>query len=59
MAVLEGVAIVYARSRSGIALEFVLDEGGEFEIGELQQLDRLQQLGRHHQGLSLTHDELR
>ena len=37
-----------------VALEFGLDIGGEIEMGELQQLDRLQQLRRHHQGLALA-----
>ena len=40
-------------------VERMLDEGGEFEMGELQQLDRLQQLRRHHQGLALPHHEPR
>ncbi len=37
-----------------ISLELLLDIGGELEIGELQQLDGLLQLGRHHQGLPLA-----
>ena len=37
-----------------IAFEFALDKGLQFEIGHLQQLDRLLQLRRHHQGLSLA-----
>ena len=37
-----------------IALELSLDIGGEVEIRELQQLDGLHQLRRHHQGLALT-----
>ena len=32
-----------------IALQLLLDEGADLEIGELQQLDRLPQLRRHHQ----------
>ena len=42
-----------------IALEFVLDIGGKFDIGQLQKLDRLQELRRHHHRLALTHDEFR
>lgn len=37
-----------------IALEFTLDEILEFEMRQLQKLDRLQQLRRHHQGLALA-----
>ncbi len=36
-----------------IALQFGLDIGDEVEIGELQQLDGLHQLRRHHQSLAL------
>ena len=36
-----------------IALELALDIVGEFEIRQLQQLDRLLQLRRHDQGLAL------
>ena len=37
-----------------IALQFLLDEGRKVEIGQLQQLDRLHQLRRHHQRLGLA-----
>ena len=37
-----------------IALQFLLDEGREVEIRQLQQLDRLHQLRRHHQRLRLA-----
>ena len=37
-----------------IPLDFLIYITGEFEIGELQQLDRLLQLRRHHKGLSLA-----
>ena len=37
-----------------IALQFVFDEGGEVEVGQLQELDRLHQLRRHHQRLRLA-----
>ncbi len=37
-----------------IAFELALDIGGEIEAGELQQLDGLHQLRRHHQGLALA-----
>ena len=36
-----------------IALEFRFHVGGEVEIGELQQLDGLHQLRRHHERLAL------
>ena len=36
-----------------IALELALDIFGQFEIRQLQQLDRLLQLRRHDQGLAL------
>ena len=44
--------------QQGVAFEFLLDEGGQFQIGELQKLDRLQKLRSHDQGLSLAHHEL-
>ena len=37
-----------------ILFELLLDEGIELQVGELQQLDRLLQLRRHHQGLGGT-----
>ena len=37
-----------------ILLEFGFDIGGKIETGELQQLDGLQQLRRHHQRLALA-----
>ena len=37
-----------------IALQFLLDEGREVEIRQLQQLDRLHQLRRHNQRLRLA-----
>ena len=40
-----------------VALELVLDVGGEFDIGQLQKLDRLQELRRHHHRLALTHHQ--
>ena len=40
-------------------LDLALDEIGELEIGELQQLDRLLQLRRHDQELGLTQVEPR
>ena len=53
------VVAVVGALQQGIAVELVLYEGGEFEMRELQQLDRLQQLRRHHQGLALPHHEPR
>ncbi len=37
-----------------IALEFLVDEGLQFHVGHLQQLDGLLQLRRHDQGLALA-----
>ena len=37
-----------------VPFELFFDEGGEVEIGQLQQLDRLHQLRRHHQRLGLA-----
>jgi hypothetical protein len=50
------------RRMSGLADGFAAtardaDVGGEVEVGELQKLDRLQELRRHHQGLALAHLE--
>jgi hypothetical protein len=36
-----------------IALELGFDEGDQLHVGELQQLDRLLQLRRHHQTVAL------
>ena len=41
-----------------VALELALDIGDEVEVGELQQLDGLHQLRRHHQRLALPQFEL-
>ena len=38
-----------------VLLELALDVGRQLEIAQLQQLDRLLQLRRHHQSLALTH----
>ena len=46
------VALVALEQR--VALELGLDIGDEVEIGELQQLDGLHQLRRHHQRLALA-----
>ena len=37
-----------------VALELFLDKGGDLEIGELEQLDGLTQLRRHHQRLRVS-----
>ena len=37
-----------------IALQLLLDEGGQVQVRQLQQLDRLHQLRRHHQRLRLA-----
>src|SRR5262249_4087246 len=44
---------VAAALEQGIFFEFVLDIGDEVEIGQLQQLDRLHQLRRHHERMAL------
>ena len=36
-----------------VALKLGVDVGGEVEVGELQQLDRLHELRRHHERLAL------
>src|SRR5262249_14322615 len=38
----------------GIALKLILHIARQVQIGELQQLDRLHQLRRHHQGMALA-----
>ena len=38
-----------------IALKLAFDEFLKLDVGKLQQLDRLLQLRRHHQGLALAH----
>ena len=48
-----------SRSSSGLRSSSLLDIFGQFEIGKLQQLDRLLQLRRHHQGLALPDLQLR
>ncbi len=40
-----------------IALELLIDERRKLHLGKLQQLDRLLQLRRHHQGLRLAQIE--
>ena len=42
-----------------VLFEFLLDEGGELEMRELQQLDGLLKLRRHCQGLARSQDETR
>ena len=46
---------ILAALKQRVALNFFGDEFGQFDIGKLQQLDRLLQLRRHHQGLPLAH----
>jgi len=40
-----------------IPLQLLVDEAGDLDVGVLQQLDRLTQLRRHHQGLRLAEIE--
>ena len=42
-----------------VLFEFLLDESRQFEMRELQQLDRLLKLRRHCQGLARSQDETR
>src|SRR5262249_38807593 len=51
--------LAFARAlQQRIALELVLHVGGEVEIGQLQQLDRLHELRRHHERLALADQQL-
>jgi len=45
--------------QQGVLFQLLLDEGGELEMRELQQLDGLLQLWRHCQGLARSQDETR
>ena len=48
------VAVVFAGAlEQRIALELPLDIGGQIQVRELQQLDGLHQLRRHHERLAL------
>ena len=49
-----GGSVFFVAVEQRIALEFGIDEFIEFEIGELQQLDRLLQLRRHDELLALA-----
>ena len=49
-----GVVLRLGALEQRIALDLLVDEALEFEMGELQQLDRLHQLRRHHQRLGLS-----
>jgi hypothetical protein len=51
---LGGIAFPVDTLEQRIALELSFHIGGEVQMGELEQLDRLQQLRRHHQGLALA-----
>ena len=46
-----------SRSSSGLRSSSLVDEGLQFEVRHLQQLDRLLQLRRHDQGLALAQFE--
>ena len=50
-----GIPVAVNSLQQRVALEFRFHIGGKVEMGELEQLDRLQQLRRHHQGLPLAH----
>ena len=49
-----GLGAVAGALQQRISLQFLLDKGRQIEIGQLQQLDRLHQLRRHHQRLRLS-----
>jgi hypothetical protein len=49
-----GVSPSLARSSRGFFFELVVDISGQIQVRELQQLDRLHQLRRHHQRLGLA-----
>ena len=52
-------SVLFALSlKQGIALELRFHISGEFEIGELQEFDRLLKLRRHYQGLPLPQFKL-
>ena len=52
---LVGLALPVVRAfKKWIALEFGVHMGRQIKVGELQQLDGLHQLRRHHQGLRLA-----
>ena len=48
------LALRLVAGQQRIALQLRLDEGVELQVGELQQLDRLLQLGRDDQTLALA-----
>ena len=48
-----GIRPVFRALQQRIALKLVLDKGGQLDARKLQQLDRLQELRRHDQGLAL------
>ena len=50
-----GIPVAVNSLQQRVALELRFHIGGKVEMGELEQLDRLQQLRRHHQGLPLAH----
>ena len=49
-----GASSSFGALQQRIALELALHIGGQIETGELQQLDGLHQLRRHHQRLGLA-----
>ena len=54
MAVDVGFGLALRAFEERITLKLLLDVSGEIEVRELQQLDRLLQLRRHHQMLPLA-----
>ena len=49
--------VVVGALEQRVAFEFALDIGRQIQAGELQQLDGLHQLRRHHQRLALAEFE--
>ncbi len=51
---LVGAVVRFGVVEQRVPLELGLDVGGKIDVGQLEQLDGLQQLRRHHQGLALA-----
>ena len=54
-----GPSSAWAGSSSGLRSSSSSTKAVKLDVGELQELDRLLQLRRHHQGLALAQVELR
>ena len=58
LAVARRRVVAVLRLEQRIALQLLMQKGGKFHVGKLQELDRLQELGGHDQGLALAHHQL-